>query len=213
MECFVPYGEKRQITLPDGTTAWINSSTILVYPNEFSGNTRTVFLNGEARFDVSKDPQKPFIVKTTFLDIEALGTVFNVSSYLDNFYTVATLEEGSIKVSLFDMNEPDIILNPNQQILYQHNSKDIEITQVEAENMGLWRTGELYFKGASFSHIMKSFERHFNVEIQYNPAKFKSQRITVRFSPEENIDDALIVLQAIIPNFKYEKCNNKIIIN
>ena len=82
IECFVPKGEKaKQIFLPDGSEVWVNAESILIYPNTFKGDTRTLFLNGEANFKVSRDKKKPFIVKTATLDIEALGTTFNVESY------------------------------------------------------------------------------------------------------------------------------------
>ena len=92
IECFVPKGEKaKQIFLPDGSEVWVNAESILIYPNTFKGDTRTLFLNGEANFKVSRDKKKPFIVKTATLDIEALGTTFNVESYSNSPQTIATL--------------------------------------------------------------------------------------------------------------------------
>ena len=98
-ELFVPYGESRQVILPDGSQVWVDAGSLLVYPKDFTDTeTRTVYLTGEASFTVRKNTEKPFIVKTTYLDVQALGTVFTVASYPADSCTSTILEEGSVKV-------------------------------------------------------------------------------------------------------------------
>ena len=77
----VPYGESKKITLSDGSIVAVNAGSTLIYPKDFTGDTRTVFLTGEANFSVAKNPNKPFIVRTKYIDIKALGTRFCVQSY------------------------------------------------------------------------------------------------------------------------------------
>ena len=98
VEYYVPRGEQKQITLPDGTTAYLNSGTLLVYPQKFTGDIRSVYLIGEANFDVKKDKQHPFIVKTNHLKVKVLGTKFNVHAYAEDEKTTTTLESGSVVV-------------------------------------------------------------------------------------------------------------------
>jgi ferric-dicitrate binding protein FerR (iron transport regulator) len=100
MECFVPGAERKEVTLPDGTHVWLNSGSVLIYDKEFHGKARMLYLNGEAIFNVARNREKPFIVKTNYMNIEALGTVFNVEAYSDAEYTTATLGEGKALVGL-----------------------------------------------------------------------------------------------------------------
>ena len=100
VEFYVPYGDCREITLADGSIVWVNAGSLLIYPSEFTADTRTIYLSGEARFQVAKNPDKPFIVGTNHLDIQALGTVFSVCAYPNSQTTSTTLEEGSILVGV-----------------------------------------------------------------------------------------------------------------
>ena len=94
-ELFVPYGESRQVILPDGSQVWVDAGSLLVYPKDFTDTeTRTVYLTGEASFTVRKNTEKPFIVKTTYLDVQALGTVFTVASYPADSCTSTILGRG-----------------------------------------------------------------------------------------------------------------------
>lgn len=121
VEYYVPRGEQKQVTLPDGTTAYLNSGTLLVYPQKFTGDIRSVYLIGEANFDVKKDKQHPFIVKTNHLKVKVLGTKFNVHAYAEDEKTTTTLESGSVVVQKAN-NEDIITLTPNEQLEYDNPS-------------------------------------------------------------------------------------------
>ena len=201
IECFVPKGEKaKQIFLPDGSEVWVNAESILIYPNTFKGNTRTLFLNGEANFKVS-------------LDIEALGTTFNVESYSNSPQTIATLEEGKIKVSTKDSIPHETILSPNEQFIYDNNTHSREINIVDAQRLSNWKEGQLYFKNAPFGKLVKTIERKYNVTILYNQEKYKNNKLTVKFEHDETIDEILPILEGILQNMKYKKNNDIIFIN
>lgn len=214
IECFVPKGEKaKQIFLPDGSEVWVNAESILIYPNTFKGDTRTLFLNGEANFKVSRDKKKPFIVKTATLDIEALGTTFNVESYSNSPQTIATLEEGKIKISTKDSIPHETILSPNEQFIYDRDTHSREINIVDAQRLSNWKEGQLYFKNAPFGKLVKTIERKYNVTILYDQEKYKNNKLTVKFDHDETIDEVLSILEGILQNMKYKKNNDIIFIN
>lgn len=98
IEKFTPAGDMITIELPDGSKVQTNSGTLLLYPEAFKGDTRTVYLVGEANFKVKKDPEKPFIVRSGSMAVTALGTEFNVGAYPESNEIVATLLHGKIKV-------------------------------------------------------------------------------------------------------------------
>ena len=85
-------GERGELTLPDGTKVQINSESSIIYPKSFRGDTRTVYLSGEANFDVHKDKKHPFIVKTSLLSVRALGTKFNIQAYSEDRKTITILK-------------------------------------------------------------------------------------------------------------------------
>jgi len=101
----VPYGRKSTITLSDGSVVWLNSGSYLIYPQEFSRKKREVYLAGEAYFEVTENTDKPFIVTTDDIEIEVLGTTFNVNSYPENKDVETVLVEGSVKVSRSDASQ------------------------------------------------------------------------------------------------------------
>lgn len=211
-EIFVPYGESREIELPDGSVVWMDAGSLLVYPKDFTNmESRTIYLTGEASFTVKKDPAKPFIVKTTYLDVQALGTIFTVESYLNDLYTTATLEEGSVLVAVNNNNHEPVILKPDEQLVYSHTEQTFKIQSVEASLYKMQRSGYLIFENVSFNHLITSLERKFNITIHYNSQKYAGY-YNVKFTPEETLEDVLQVLQQLI-GIRYKINNNVVFIN
>lgn len=212
-EFFVPYGESRMVTLPDSSKVWVDAGSMLVYPKNFSDvSTRSVYLTGKASFTVKKDPQKPFIVKTTYLDVEALGTVFTVKSYPSDVCTETTLEEGSVRVDIKENSIQPSVLKPNQQLLYSHQDGTLQILTVDAGLYGMERDGYLIFDNVSFAQLVEALERKFNVVMQYNAQKYGNQFYNVKFAPDETLEDALGVLQELT-GLSYKIKKNVVIIN
>ncbi len=98
LQAYIPTAETRNITLPDGTQVLINSQSTLLYPQQFTGDTRCVYLVGEANFKVKRDEEHPFIVKSSDFQVTALGTEFNVTAYPDEDEVTATLISGKVLV-------------------------------------------------------------------------------------------------------------------
>ena len=112
------YGERTSLTLADGTVVALNAGSSIVFPEQFTGEDRTVFLTGEANFDVAKDEKMRFIVKTKNMDITALGTKFCVEAYPDDHVTRATLVEGRVKVDVTADSTRTYFLEPDMQLSF-----------------------------------------------------------------------------------------------
>lgn len=197
-EFFVPYGESRLVTLPDSSKVWVDAGSMLVYPKDFTDmSVRSVYLSGKASFRVSKNPEKPFIVKTTYLDVEALGTVFTLKSYPADIYTEATLEKGSVRVDVKEGSNQSSILKPNEQLVYTHKDGTVRIKTIDANLYGMERDGYLIFDNASFTQLLSALERKFNVVIQYNSQKYGNQFYNVKFAPDESLEEVLEILQQL----------------
>lgn len=212
VECFVPYGEKQLIILPDSSQVWVNSGSIIIYPEKFVGDTRTIYLNGEANFSVTKNPDKRFIVSTNNLNIEALGTIFNVRAYLDLPKITATLEEGKIKVETKTGPIQSMILKPNEQIIYDNKTQYLSKQIVDAKRVAMWKDGYLLFQESSFGDILHAIEKRYDVVIHFDAGKYEGRTFTVRFSPEETLPETLDILKEIIRDFNYKIKNNTIYI-
>lgn len=212
-EFYVPYGDQQQLILPDGSVVWVNAGSILIYPSEFTAETRTVYLSGEACFEVTKNPDQPFIVSTQHLDVQVLGTVFSVDAYPGATETKATLEEGSVQVDMKSADLPSSVLKPNEQLVYSHLTHTVSINMVDAGQVSAWKDGYLIFRNAGFEEVVTALERKYNVTINYSAEKYKGRTYYVKFNPDESIEDALVILKHLISDFRYQITGKTISIN
>ena len=131
-------GIKSKIILPDGTQVWLNSESKLIYNNAFNGKLREVTLEGEAYFDVVKNPERPFIVHTSGINIKVLGTAFNVKSYPMEPTIEATLVRGIIEVEKNNQSQSSkILLHPNEKLVYTRaldKSTTVSLNKTDAAN-------------------------------------------------------------------------------
>lgn len=212
-ECFVPNGERKQIELADGTKVWLNSGSLLIYAKQFTGDKRSIYLNGEASFEVAKDPNRPFTVKTAHMEVEALGTLFNVYAYPDQETTIATLQQGKIRVHTALENDTACILSPDEQLVYNHRLGTTNRAIVDAARVLQWKNGYLTFQSASFDQIAKTLERRFDVTIQYETGRFAGRCFTMKFNPDERLPQILEVMKELIKGLNYKIKEDKIYIN
>ena len=209
-ECYVGNGEKQMITLDDSTSVILNSGSLLIYPNEFQGSRREVYLTGEAIFDVSKDVEHPFIVKTPDFSVKVHGTLFNVSSYPDAENSYATLKEGSVSVLANDNEE--YLLSPNQTLCYNRNSHKVTVEQSDVADIFSWKDGCLCFKSASIHSIIGTIERYYGVHVYLTTGKYDSALVTAKFIHGESVEELFSALCLVIPGMKYKVENNSIYI-
>lgn len=198
----VPAGQRTHLTLPDGTTVWLNARTTFSYPTSFNSNERTVFLQGEAYFEVSKNLHKPFIVQTQQYNIEVLGTKFDVEAYPDSKNFETTLMQGSVKVSSPQNPEQSLTLKPNEKVFLKDGV--LTSTQVSDFSSYRWKEGLICFKNIPFEYVMEEFEKYYGMKIVVKNKSVHSYSYTGKFRQTDGIDYALNVLQRDI-YFKYEK--------
>lgn len=200
------YGKNLNTCLPDGTQVILESGSSLIYPEKFMGKNRDVILSGRALFSVAKDPEHPFIVKTKDLMITALGTEFGVDAFYDARISSTTLKYGSIKVGLIDskISKVEYYLNPDEQLIYDNLSHDINLRQVNSSKVLSWTQGYQIFESASFDEIIKSLERHYGVRVVCENLQKIKGIYTVKFFPNEDIEDVLKILKNLTHGFTYE---------
>lgn len=207
IECYVPNGNVKSVVLPDGTIVFVNSGTTLLYPNIFTGSTRQVYLCGEAHFEVAKDAQHPFIVRVGQLNVQVLGTHFNIDAYSDNDDVTTTLEEGSVKLCDSGANKILCVLKPNEQVVFNRRKRQYTKFTVDAMNYSSWIHGDLNFDNQSMDKIISIIEHHFDVKIMVDHTLNMEKEYTMNFKPYENIDDVLKVLSALSGDILYKKEN------
>jgi ferric-dicitrate binding protein FerR (iron transport regulator) len=211
IECMVPNGETWSLILPDSSTVQLNSGSILVYPQHF-GKTRNVYLNGEAYFSVVHKDKQPFIVTASDLEIEVLGTVFNVSSYIDSENSSATLEQGKISVRLKNSVHSPVILTANERLTYNRISGLTEKQTVEVDKITAWTKGNILVQGMSMDEIAKIIERKYALKVYLNLSRYENEKITMKFTDGEDINEFMHVLRYLIPNLRYKMEDDKLYI-
>lgn len=160
-----PPGQKTQLVLPDGTLVWLNSGSRLSYNYQYSTQDRVVNLEGEAFFDVKKDTQYPFIVKTGAVDVKVHGTAFNVSAYTDEENVMVALLRG--KVSLLSAADQHVLtyLSPDQIATVSKNNLSCQVESCDAEIESSWHHNLLKFDGIPADEVWKKLERWYGVDI------------------------------------------------
>ena len=196
----VPPGQRINLILSDNTNLWLNANTKFSYPAKFSKNSRTVYLDGEAYFEVSENEKKPFIVKTNRGDVVVTGTTFNVESYSENGSFNTSLFEGGVDIY---KNEVKLTsLSPNQKSILQEDR--LLITSITDSDEYLWRQGLIAFKNKELEDILTTLEKYFAVDIIILNERLPQHTYTGKFRQSDGVDYALRVLQHSI-RFVYER--------
>lgn len=168
-----PRGGQYMLTLADGTKVWLNAASSLQYPATFSGKTRKVMLTGEGYFEVAKNAAMPFHVQVNTMDVEVLGTHFNINSYANESAIRTTLLEGSVKV---EEGRQVRTLQPGQQAAVVTNDEMKVLDHADLEEAVAWKDGMFQFKGADIETVLRQAERWYDVQFDYKGG------IAVRFS-------------------------------
>ena len=206
-EITVPYGSRISIMLNDSSRIWVNSGSRLTYPSHFGEGKRVVYLEGEAFFDIQKNPSQPFYVKTSDIDIKVLGTRFNVKSYPEEDIIETTLISGQLMLLPKQFNETDgrqTVLHSNQKAYYSKDARKLELSKQEyikdikpasketsnlvktktIENIEYmtietsWKDELLIFRDEPFSSLARRLERWYGVEIILNDSEVGDYKFT-----------------------------------
>lgn len=208
-------GENYQVVLPDGSKIKLNAASSLKYPASFTfQKERRVELTGEAYFEVAKDKNHPFKVKTKGQEVEVLGTHFNISSYADCAITHTTLLEGSVKVSLSgyagekDRAAHTILLKPGEQAIQKANN--ITMLPADIEQATAWKEGWFCFKSTKLQDILSEAAKWYDLEIVYQGA-VPTDRFTGKIPKAASLGKFIKLLQ--LSDIKFSIEGRKMIIN
>ncbi len=192
-------GEKTSVILPDGSKVWLNVDTKLSYPVDYGVNSRKLELEGEAYFEVEKHDELPFEVTSDNIVTRALGTRFVVSAYPENSFVKSSLIKGSVEVQYGSKSE---LLKPGQQLFFNKNKPEIAIKTFEENYELAWKHNQLVFRLTPFEDVITELKKWFDVYIEYDPAQFKTETLTVQFEEYESLETILRVI-AKANGFKY----------
>lgn len=187
-----PRGGEYKLALSDGTQVHLNAMSALRYPVQFDGNTREVELAGEAFFEVTKN-DRPFIVKTKGMQVQVLGTVFNVSAYLEDSFTQTTLLSGAVKIHTSQGNSVE--LKPSQQAEVDNRSAELTVRTVDPFMYTSWAKGKIYFKDERLEDILTSLARWYDIDVAYEKESLKNQRFGCNLNRYEAIEPFLNLLK------------------
>jgi transmembrane sensor len=210
-----PVGRQFQLVLPDGTRVWLNSSSSMTYPTSFAGGSRDVTVTGEVYMEVTRDTKRPFSVHITppingmeETVVRVLGTHFNINAYGDETPVLATLLEGSVKVTT---GNKTALLKPGQQALVETRKISVQ-SGVDLDKEVAWKNGYFEFNDDPLQTVMKELARWYGVTVLYAPAfKVPDDTFNGRIPRSSNLADVLNVLEKNEVHFKVE--GKKIIVS
>lgn len=220
-------GSRTTITLIDGTRVWVNADTRLTYNDDFGAKTRSVWLSGEAYFEVAKDKLRPFIVHTSLMSVKALGTAFNVRSYKEDSSAETSLMEGAVEVAFKKKESGKVLLRPMEKVVVRnmagktYNEKElpeIAVTRISYDSAQAvaaetgWITNRLVFKQERLETIIKTLERYYGCSIQVQNNLLLNRKLSGTFK-DESLPEVLETFRlAAGIQYKVEK-NNVLLYN
>jgi transmembrane sensor len=202
-----PRGGQYEVILADGTKVWLNSASSMSYPTTFTGNNRQVQLKGEAYFEVAEDKNKPFKVSVGDVQVEVLGTHFDVMAYEDEYAINTTLLAGAVRVTskapasrvLAGSTSPALagsasrMLAAGQEASVDRSSGSLSVNEVDANESIAWKNGFFDFKGVSIETVMRQLARWYDVDVEYEGKTDKHFRGTI--SRSENVSAVFKMLE------------------
>lgn len=210
-QLITPYGKRSSITFSDGTKAWVNAGSRLIYPAEFSKEKREIYVDGEIYIEVSEDKKRPFVIKTKQMDISVLGTKFNVSAYEDDKIKNVVLLSGSVSISSNTHNkDKEIILTPNQMYSDLENSYSVE--NVDASVYILWAQGLYQFESEELGNIITRLERYYGIKIECDTA-IAELKCSGKLDLKDDLNKLLTELSRALPIKYRQNANGSYTIN
>ena len=195
----IPRGGEYQIVLGDGTRVYLNAQTELRFPESFaSSEQRLVYLSGEAYFEVTKNPSKPFVVQCKDYAVKVLGTSFNVNSYEGDETSKTTWATGKVEI---DMDGKQTILNPGQQAIIKNG--EVNVKEVDVEVYTTWMFDNFRFQSESIQEIMTKLSRWYAIDVFYMNESVRNYHFTGYLPRYAKIADVLELL-SLTTNIKFD---------
>ena len=189
----VPYGKRSKLFLPDGSTLWINSGSLISYASNFSTN-RILNVQGEVYLEVKKDVAHPFVVKTNRLEVTVLGTSFNVTDYASDSESAVVLVQGSVDVNIGNTVRKRLV--PNQRLSNDHGK--VNVDQVDVDKYICWKDDLMNFNGQKLNDILKSLARYYAVKIEVS-GNLKEELYYGNLDLNRTIEDVLATISLTTP--------------
>ena len=183
-----PKGQRKNFALPDGTKVWLNAASMLKYPRDMKSGERTIEISGEAFFDVVHDASRPFKVHAKDVDVEVLGTQFNLRNYPDETICKTSVIDGQVKVEhvdTLDLRSGEEAVVDISQITGPKLSKR---SMVDRESAMDWTNGMIEFQGDDFKTVLLVLSRTFDIDMQLDGA-IPSGKFFGSFSINESPED------------------------
>jgi transmembrane sensor len=208
-ELFAAFGTRSALKLSDGTSVWLNSGSSIKYPDKFTGDDRTVFLNGEAYFEVVSNAAKPFIVNTSSITVKATGTKFNVLGYSAINEDEVTLVSGKVEVGLAagKNNGESTKLEVNQHLTFSKNTGAVRIVNEDTYKYISWKEGKLIFRNEPMKDVVKKIGQVFNIDIEIRGKELENYSYRATFE-DESLSEILKLLKLSSPIDYYEVRRN-----
>ena len=191
-------GERSQVVLPDGTKVWLNSASSVEYVAPFFSRERRVKMDGEAYFEVAKNPERPFIVDMGNASIRVLGTTFSVKADKGKDQITAVLLEAANR---FESPTQQVLLAPDQQLTFIRSTNKIDIQSVNAKENLAWKDGLLKYKSIALCTLLNELEKRYEIPIHIENKRLLDPNVTVSgtFSEDQSLKEILQVISRSLP--------------
>lgn len=202
-QLIVPMGKRSMLTFSEGSKIWVNAGTRVVYPAVFDRKKREIYVDGEAFLEVSRDENCPFIVKTKDLNVEVLGTSFNIMAYENDSIQNIVLVSGSVKVK--PNNKKETLLYPNQMCI--HSDNVYQVKTVNVDDHILWKSGVYQYKSEELGIILRRLSRYYGQEISCTP-QASELKCSGKLDLKENLNlllDGISITAPIAYTYENEK--------
>ncbi len=177
-EAVVPMGSQSRVVLPDRSVVWINAGSSVRYYEDNHEKTRHICLAGEAFFEITSDPERPFVVETDNLQVHVKGTRFNVKAYDSQKTVDVVLISGKVDVHIGGVIDEPYRLSPDERLKFDKQTKKIEKSRVQAKDFCAWKDGVLKFEEQAFTQIAEELERIYNIRIHIESERLKQERFS-----------------------------------
>lgn len=204
-----PKSKVFNLVLADGTKVWLNASSAIKYPVNFSSDVRKVYLTGEAYFEVTHDSSRPFIVSTDKMEVEVLGTSFDVMAYPTEKTVETTLVHGKVHVKT---ENSSLILQPGMQAQLDKNTSLLEQKQIDPELITSWRYGKYIFHYEDLENVISKLSRWYNIEFSYLNTTKKNLHFSGTLYKYNDIEETLHILE-LTTNVTFKNTGNTIEVN
>ncbi|BFM45404.1 hypothetical protein CFS9_40450 [Flavobacterium sp. CFS9] len=197
-------GEHAKIVLSDGTQIWLNAGSHVKYPDTFKGDTREIYLRGEAFFDVAKDKKHPFIIHTDKMDTKVLGTSFNVQAYPDQTTQEVSVLTGRVNVKS-TVTEENVYVTPGQKVVFKSHSNKLQaFKDIPMNSISLWRKHIIVFEDAPLPEVIATINRNYNVTVQIGNKNLNHLKISAYFKELPVGQVVTLVCNIINADYKIE---------